>query len=280
MLKGGSMKLVVITSIVFLFTFSAGAGVFLEDFENGNLDAWQELILSQDFLFFDVDDPPPGSWEIVDGELHAVSPDDSTRLLTIGDETWRDYTIEFDVKPLDKPGPSNIAIAARIKGSWVVWCLIGDLPQFRDNASEALFAAGNFHDQNTIFYTHAKLHRSLKLNKWSKLKLAVEENTLNFWINGKQVIGPVRLPNRQTFERFEAVKHAHPPKPGNIKIIQPLELNGFQDFLTGAAGLGLSNQTARFDNVVITGDSIPNSGGLSVTPKAKLATMWGSLKSF
>ena len=43
-------------------------------------------------------------------------------LLTIGDETWRDYTIEFDVKPLDKPGPSNIAIAARIKGSWVAWC--------------------------------------------------------------------------------------------------------------------------------------------------------------
>ena len=274
------MKLIVITNIIFLLTFSAGAGTFLENFDNGNLDAWQELILSQDFIFLDVDDPPPGSWEIVNGELHAVSPDDSTRLLTIGDETWRDYTIEFEVKPLDKPGPSNIAIAARIKGSWVVWCLIGDLPQFRDNASEALFAAGNFHDQNTIFYTHAKLHRSLKLNKWSKLKLAVEENTLNFWINGKQVIGPVRLPNRQTFERFEAVKHAHPPKPGNIKIIQPLELNGFQDFLTGAAGLGLSNQTARFDNVVITGDSIPDRGGLSVNPKAKLATVWGSLKRF
>ena len=274
------MKLVVIATIIFLAAFSAKAGVFVEDFENGNLDAWQELILSQDFLFLDVADPPPGSWEIVKGELHAVSPDDSTRLLTVGDETWRDYTVEFDVKPLDKPGPSNIVIAARIKGGWVVWCLIGDLPQFRENASEALFAAGNFHDQNTIFYTHAKLHRSLKLNKWSKLKLAVEEDTLNFWINGKQVIGPARLPNRETFERFEAVKHAHPPKPGNIKIIQPLELNGFQDFLTGAAGLGLSNQTARFDNVVITGDSIPNSGGLSVTPRAKLATMWGSLKRF
>ena len=274
------MKLVVITSIVFLFTFSAGAGVFLEDFENGNLDAWQELILSQDFLFLDVDDPPPGSWEIVDDELHAVSPDDSTRLLTIGDETWRDYTIEFDVKPLDKPGPGNIVVAARIKGSWVVWCLIGDLPLLPDNASRSMLAAGNFHDRNTIFYTHANLHRPLKLNRWSKLKLAVEENTLNFWINGKQVIGPVQLPNRQTFERFEAVKKAHPPEPGNIKIFHPLQLDEFQDFLTGAAGLGLSNQTARFDNVVITGDSIPDRGGLSVNPMAKLATVWGSLKRF
>ena len=274
------MKRVMIASMIFLFTFSAGAGVFREDFDNGNLDAWQELILTQDFLFIDVEDPPPGSWEIVKGELHAVSPDESTRLLTIGDETWRDYTIEFDVKPLDKPGPSNIAIAARIKGSWVVWCLIGDLPQFRDNASEVLMGSGNFHDRNTIFYSHAKLRRFLKLNRWSQLKLAVEGDTLNFWINGKLVIGPVQLPNRKTFENREAAKKAHPPKPGNIKIFHPLALDGFQDFLTGAAGLGLSNQTARFDNIVITGDSIPDSGGLSVTPKAKLATVWGSLKRF
>ena len=112
------------------------------------------------------------------------------------------------------------------------------------------------------------------------MKLAVEENTLNFWINGKLMIGPVQLPNRKTFENREAAKKAHPPKPGNIKIFHPLALDGFQDFLTGAAGLGLSNQTARFDNVVITGDSIPDSGGLSVTPKAKLATVWGSLKRF
>ena len=274
------MKLVVIASMIFLFTFSAKAGVLRENFDNGNLDAWQELIMTQDFLFRDVDDPPPGSWEIVDGELHAVSPDESTRLLTIGDETWRDYTIEFDVKPLEKPGPSNIAIAARIKGSWVAWCVIGDLPEFRKNTSEALMGSGNFHDRNTIFYRHAKLHRFLKLNKWSQLKLAVEENTLNFWINGKLVIGPVQLPNRKTFKDREAAKKAHPIKPGNIRVIHPLDLNGFQDFLTGAAGLGLSNQTARFDNIVITGDSIPDSGGLSVTPKAKLAAVWGSLKRF
>ncbi len=274
------MKLVVIASIILLSSFCARAGTYLVNFDEGNLDAWQELILTQDFLFLDVDDPPPGSWEIVNGELHAVSPDESTRLLTIGDHTWRDYTIEFDVKPLEKQGPSNIVIAARIKNSWVVWCLIGDLPNFRENASEALFAAGNFHDRNTIFYTHAELHRSLKLGKWSALKLAVEENTLNFWINGKLVIGPVQLPNRKTFERFDAAKKEHPPKPGNIKIVHPLQLDGFHGFLTGAAGLGLSNQTARFDNVVITGDSIPNSGGLPVMPKAKLATAWGSLKRF
>ena len=35
-----------------------------------------------------------------------------------------------------------------------------------------------------------------------------------------------------------------------------------------------------FLNVVITGDSIPNSGGLSVNPETKLTTIWGSLKRF
>ena len=55
------MKLVIIASMIFLFTCSAKAGVFRENFDNGNLDAWQELILTQDFLFFDADDPPPGS---------------------------------------------------------------------------------------------------------------------------------------------------------------------------------------------------------------------------
>ena len=33
------MRLAVIASIIFLFTFSVGAGTFLEDFDNGNLDA-------------------------------------------------------------------------------------------------------------------------------------------------------------------------------------------------------------------------------------------------
>lgn len=258
------MKLAIIGSIVLLFTLSAGAGTFLVDFDNGKLDEWKELLMS---------DALPGSWEIVDGELHAASPDGWTRLLTIGDETWRDYTIEFDVKPLDKIGPSNIVVAARINGSWLVWCFIGDLP-FVDNVSEVMFAAGNFRDPNTFLFSHAKRERFLKLNEWSKLKLDVKENILNFWINGKQFIGPVQLPDRHSFLRFAALRKEH------RKELPALQLDGLQDFLTGGIGLGLSNQTARFDNVVITGDSIPDRHTFSVTPRAKLATMWGSLKRF
>ena len=242
--------------------------MFLEDFDN-NLAVWQELL---------VRDALPGSWEIVDRELHAVSPDGWPRLLTVGNETWRDYTFEFDVKPLGKRGPSNIVIAARINGSWTVWCFIGDLP-FADNVSKVMFAAGNFQDPNTFLFSDVKRHRFLKLNKWSHLKLDVKENILNFWINGNQILGPIKLPNRRSFERFDAIRKEHAAEE-HEREPRPLQLNGLQDFLTGAAGLGLSNQTARFDNVVITGDSIPDRHALSVTPKAKLATVWGSLKRF
>ena len=258
------MKLAIIGSIVLLFTLSAGAGTFLMNFDNGKLDEWKELLMG---------DALPGSWEIVDGELHAVSPNGWTRLLTIGDETWRDYTIEFDVKPLDNRGPSNIVVAARINGSWLVWCFIGDLP-FVDNISEVMFAAGNFQDPNTFLFSHSRRQRFLKLNEWSKLKLDVKENILNFWINEKQFIGPVQLPDRHSFLRFDALRKEH------RKELPALQLDGLEDFLTGGIGLGLSNQTARFDNVVITGDSIPDRHTFSITPRAKLATMWGSLKRF
>ncbi len=261
------MKLVMIAIIIFLFTFSAKSGVFVEDFDN-NFGRWQEFLMGRAL---------PGSWKIVNNELHAVSPDGWTRLLTVGDGTWSDYTIEFDVKPLKKPGPGNIAIAARISGDWAVWCMIGDHP-FPNNITIASCAAGNFRDPTPLFFFGSKPHPPLELKEWSQLKLGVKEDTLNFWINGKHVLGPIQLPNRQTFQKRDAVRKQHIEEHHDGANFRPMQLGRFQDFLTGKVGLGLSNQTARFDNVVITGNGIPHNNGLSVTPKAKLATMWGNLK--
>ena len=54
----------------------------------------------------------------------------------------------------------------------------------------------------------------------------------------------------------------------------------FPDFQTGGVGFGLWNYTAIFDNITVTGDSVPNSGDFAVTPQEKLATTWGNLKRF
>ena len=231
------MKLVLIGLGACFLAFSALAGTFLDTFDDGKLVDWQELVM------FGIDDP--GSWEIIDGHLHAISRG-VTRLLTIGDETWQDYEIEFDVEPLEKHGTGDIVVAVRIKGTWGVICGVSD-----ELGPTVSCFAGNLRGRAFLVYDH-KPHPLLKLRKWSTFKLSVHGKQLSFWINGKQVLDPVAL--------------------------EPLQ--GFPDFPMGRIGLGLANYTARFDNLKITGPGIPNKGGLPVTPHAKLATMWGNLKRF
>ena len=89
------MKFIGIVVVLFLLPFSALSGTFLETFNNGDMEGWQELVQLNNAL---------GFWEIVNDELEAVSRELFIRLLTTGDETWENYTIEFDVKPLKKHG--------------------------------------------------------------------------------------------------------------------------------------------------------------------------------
>ena len=235
------MRFVRIGLGIFFFTFSAVAGTFLDTFDDGKLVDWQELVV----LGFDA----PGTWEIIDGELQAISDGGITRLLTIGEETWEDYDIEFDVKPLEKHGPASVAVAARIKGTWGVVCEVGDSKDPGKPKAECF--GGDLHGRAFLVYGQEP-HPLLELQKWTAIKLSVHGKHLTFWINGKQVLDPIAL--------------------------EPL--HGFPEFPTGRIGLGLANYTTRFDNFKITGPRIPDKNRLSVTPHAKLTTMWGNLKRF
>ena len=242
------MKALSIGLGIFILTSSVWAGTFVETFDdNGDLEKWQELTI----LGFD----SPGLWNIDDGELQYILDFDDGgfgSLLTTGDEMWQDYSIEFDVKPLIKRGEGNIAIAARISQAWGVVCTIGDGP-FPDPESMARCYGGNLRGLASL--TLAKEPHPLLKRRWHHLKLSVKRNVLTFWINGKQVLGPVIL---------------------EAKIVEGgME---FPDYLNGKVGLGVTNYSVLFDNITITGNDIPNQRGLSVTPSAKLATTWGHLK--
>ena len=117
------MKLIVVGLSVFLFTFSAWAGKFLEKFDDRDLEAWRELI----WLDSDIGQT---SWEVVEGTLEGATRSVLIRLLTMGDERWSNYDFEFDVKPLEKHREGNITIAARVKGNRTIICIIGDAPRF------------------------------------------------------------------------------------------------------------------------------------------------------
>ena len=247
------MKFIGIVVVLFLLPFSALSGTFLETFNNGDLEGWQELVQLNNAL---------GFWEIVNDELEAVSRELFIRLLTTGDETWENYTIEFDVKPLKKHGIGGISIAVRVQETWIVYCsihdpviIIGDKPPIHESRIGCF--AGSLHRLSFV-HLFFEPHPLLRLNKWSRLKLSVQGNIFTFWVNGKEVMEPTELLILKGIPAFDE----------------------FPDFLTGGVGFGLSNYTARFDNITVIGDSIPNSGGFAVTPQGKLATMWGQLKQF
>lgn len=244
------MKVLYIGLSILLLTCSAWAGTFLETFDDENLKDWQEL---------NAHDAALGSWEAVDGELEMTNPDGGARLLTTGDETWQDYSIEVNVKPLEKRGPGNISIVARVEGSRAVWCSISDL-FFNDPESKVMCLSRDFAGKTGIFLS-MKPHQLLKLNEWSKLKLTVSGDHFILAINEKKVA--------RTGDPFILLHE------GEELMIKAEDIASHP---TGGAGFGLANYTARFDNIIITGDSIPNKGGLSVTPKDKLATTWGALK--
>ena len=248
------MKFLMIGTVLFLSPLSVFAGTFLDTFEDGNLDGWQELVPW---------DREPGSWEIVDGGLHGTVDDGYPRLFTTGDATWKDYTVEFDVRPLKKHGSQTISIVARVQEKWFVQCRITEpvvvLPD-GGNAAEkgwVFCSAGNLQLPNAdlLFF---EPHPLLKLFRWAHFKLSVEGDIFTFWVNGELVMAPTKLRIVRNREGFE----------------------DFPEFQTGGVGIGLSNYTARFDNVTVTGDSIPDSGAFAVTPQGKLATTWGHLKKF
>ena len=245
------MKLTRIVAVLLLLPLSGWTGTFIETFNDDDLEDWQELVQQNE---------KPGTWEVIDRELHTVSADGWPRLLTIGNKKWRDYTIEFDVKPLAKHRRASIVIAARIKGTRLVFCEIGDrlVPGW-----DTFCRTGDFHT-NTSVLLSAGQHPLLKLGDWSTLKLSVKGADFSFWVNGEKIA--------ETGGDFALVL-------GGRAIVRG-KVGRLDDCLTGGAGFGLANYTARFDNLIITGKDIPDKGTLPVAPSGKLATTWGHLKRF
>ena len=251
------MQLTSIIVLLFLLPFSALSGTFIETFDDGDLEGWQELVQLNEVT---------GSWAVVNDELHAVSHEGFPHLLATGDDTWEDYTLEFDVKPLRKHGRGAIAIAARVKGSLLFYCSFADQAIFgnKDPRLDSFLncMTGDLHDAEfTMLYFEP--HPLLRLNKWARLKLSVKGTNFIFSLNGKEIA--------ETGDDFA------PPHNGQKIKTKAGKLTSFQ---TGGIGIGLANYTALFDNITVTGDSIPNNGGFAVTPGGKLATTWGTLKRF
>ena len=248
------MKFALIIALLFLLPFSVWAGTFLETFDGKKLDGWKEIWV----------DKGPAIWEVDDGELHAESREDFIHLLTTGDSTWQDYTMELDVKPLKKHGIGGIFIAVRVNETWLVYCSIydpviirGDDPPVQERRV-GCYATGLHRPLPPLAILISEPHPLLRLNRWAHLKLSVEGDIFTFWIDDEQIMAPTKLLIFRGIDVFA----------------------DFPDFQTGGVGFGLWNYTAIFDNITVTGDSVPNGGNFDVTSQGKLTTTWAQLKKF
>lgn len=276
---------ILIGYVLFSATLSASAGTFLETFDNFNLKDWEEV---------NERNAPIGEWRVVNGVLHAESKDSAIRMLVIKDAAWHDYEVGLDVMPLTRHGRGHIVIAARVNQTYAAVFAIGNIfwnapspivsgvilnlplgrivgpPLFfaridkfvnmqlaelneafngpaRDEIQEEILKEGASMNCTTVLP-----HTFLKTREWSHLKLRVAQERFTLSVNGENVLSFTCL-----FDNFAFLE---------------------EDLNIGSVGFGLAGYTARFDNLKITGEGIPNHGGLAVQPQSKLAVTWGQLK--
>jgi len=228
-----SILIIALWLIAMVVTTSSWGGTLQDNFEDGDFEGWTQIVVGLQ---------PPATWNIINGELHVERPSGWSSLLIVGNTTWKDYEIEYDVKPLEKLGQGDIDVVARvIDGNRMLACIIGD---FLGGAE-----ATGFRWAGGIENPKSKPWPLLKLGKWHHLKLKTERKHLIFWIDDQKV------------------------------------LEYSDNTLTeGGVGFGLSNYTARFDNIVVRGEDVPDTGPsginspFSVQRRDKLVTTWGEIK--
>ena len=221
---------------VFLIAIPVWAGTFRDDFEDGDYEGWKVAL---------------GKWEVNNGVLITKNDADFT-VIDLGEETWRDYTIEFDGKVKSHQGNYCIAGSVRSqqkdpKKGWAYYCIAANTG-FGERIEASVYI-----DLNQYFGMTRIFDFALELDKWYKFKATINEGKFNYYLDDKLVIS-------------------------TDWTDQPLSPNGIVELWTRYPG------EYWFDNVVITGSDIPNTGPsgfnspFSVKSGNKLAITWGNIK--
>ena len=184
-------------------------------------------------------------WKIEDGVLVCRRQKDATSSLLYGEESWGAYSIECDAKMVEILANAeafhSIALDLRVSD-------IDNAASISDIWCAVLKYEGAFIwawlNGNSGAKSVVKAF-DLQLDRWYHLKATTNGNNFEFYIDGEFVAS---LSESQ-----------HP---------------------TGRVGLAVTGSVAHFDNLVITGDDVPDNSNLSaISASGKLATIWGQLRS-
>lgn len=202
--------------------------------------AWTALAGEQTWTFDDgADDwtPANGTWAVEDGLYRQTKADEAAAHTLIGDADWTDYTLEAKVR-IDEGNWAGLIVRAQDEFQYYVYYL--NVP---NNKSELWqHNAGGFTSREAINSNNAAQNVTVERGVWLDVSVEAAGDTLTLWINGE--------------------KQAE---------------NTDDTYAAGMVGLWAWTTVASFDEVTVSGDSIPGSA-TSVDPKGKLASQWGSLK--
>ena len=173
-------------------------------------------------------------------------------VLLLGDDTWKNYTLEaqFKVEQIFSVACNSSAASIGVhfeETDKISQISLGVFGRANVNAWREVTCAkevkGNPPLPGNLEFPHVG-NFATELGRWYTMRIVADGNRYEMFID-KEHICDVRtdLPDK------------------------------------GAAAVGARNSKVHFDNVAVTGDDIPDKDlGLSVEPKAKLTTTWATIK--
>lgn len=185
-----------------------------------------------------------GNWKVESGEL-LLSHRDSTDLYA-GEAGWSDYTVQADVMIVEVLIPRNqfprALILARYQWPESPACYLFGLQWTPNHTVWGL----SYYDANSVIHPGKLDPFPIEVGRWYNLRMTLAEGHIEAYLNNELIA--------EWDDKSED---------------------------SGKVGLHAKGIEVRFDNVVITGDEIPDvgpSGYATVEQTGKLATMWGSTK--
>lgn len=239
--KGNLLLVFFIFAVLSALTVVSFAGTLVEDFDDGDAEGWERSPQNEDN-----DDV---FWGVVDGEM-MFDPQGQDWAVAISQmnfvgiprtpnvEEWTDYEVEVDMKLTDM-GDHPGGIRARV-----------DLETGGHYVLWLYPGAGNMKlyknpgwDINTGLIELGTAPLSAEVDEYRTLKLACEGDTITVFYDGDEMIS----------------------------------VND-SEHKSGTIALCVQNKAVYFDNVVVTGDEIPNVNMSPVEPTGKLTATWGMLR--
>ncbi len=252
------MKCVIIGLAVLSLATTAWAGVLRDNFNDGDADGWRKFggkIFNSQF-------DETTRWSAETGKLVARSRDAKgfASVFGIGNRTWRNYefTCQFEIRDTFPSAPSSPEVGFGLhynKPNEKVLNGLGFIVIAKDHFNWTLGICQRFWEG---FYLRIHANNNYKLRERHLYRVrAVAEGDLYRMFLDDQLV---------------------------CEYENPDEFGTSLD--AGAVVLVAKNCEVHFDEVVITGDEIPNADlnfgewQLAVSPQAKLTYTWGRIKKF